>query len=94
MAFNRKHINLSGEFNTLQKGVLIKSFEEVAAGTVVPQAAPAALTNSTGGTADNTVAAVGNTTTDQSTVINNNFADLAVKINAIRTALIAAGVMS
>lgn len=30
MAFDRSYLNQSGEFNILQKGVLIKSFEQVA----------------------------------------------------------------
>ena len=90
MAFNRTPLNMSGEFNVLQKGTLIKCFESI--GGVTQQAAITALTNSTGGTADNTLAAVGDTTTNQATVINNNFSDLAVKVNAILTALHNAGV--
>jgi hypothetical protein len=51
-----------------------------------------ALTDSTGGTADNTVADVG-AVFSQST-LNNNFADLAAKINSIRTLLRAQGFMA
>jgi hypothetical protein len=44
----------------------------------------AALTDSTGGTADGTLAAVGATNSgDVSAAINNNFADLAAKMNAV-----------
>lgn len=41
----------------------------------------AVLTDSSGGTADNTVAA--STGTYNATIINNNFADLTAKINAL-----------
>lgn len=58
--------------------------------TVVRQAAITALTDSTTGTADNTVADVG-AAFNQAT-LNNNFADLTAKINAILTALDGAGI--
>lgn len=54
----------------------------------------AALTDSTGGTANDTLAAVGATdTTNQAAAINNNFADVGAKINAILTALQGAGIL-
>jgi hypothetical protein len=58
MAYDRFHINSNGSFNTGQKQSLLKTFDEVAEGTVSPQAAPAALTNSTTGTTSNTLAAL------------------------------------
>lgn len=103
MAFNRKPLNLSGEFNVLQKGTLIKCFEQLASGTgsLVPQTAPVALTDNTGGTANNTLVAIPATTPADLAaqgVINgnvrDNLADLAGKINALRTALIASGIMT
>jgi hypothetical protein len=54
----------------------------------------AAITDSTGGTASFTLAATTATnSSDQSGPINNNFASLARQLAAIRTALVAAGVM-
>lgn len=53
------------------------------------------LTDSTGGTANDTLAAVGVTNTgDRSSDINNNFADLAAKVNAILVALRGAGIVA
>lgn len=49
------------------------------------------LTDSTGGTADNTLAAITGSGADAA--INNNFADLAAKVNAILTALQNANLM-
>jgi hypothetical protein len=54
-------------------------------------AAQAVLTNSTGGTADGTLSAVSGTGDD--TDINNNFTELHTLLNAIRTALVDAGLM-
>lgn len=67
-----------------------------AATPVVQQAssAQAALTNSSGGTADGTIAAVGATNTgDRSADINNNFTELHTLLNAIRAALVATGII-
>jgi hypothetical protein len=59
---------------------------------VQPAAAnQAALTNSTGGTADGTLAAVSGTGDD--TDINNNFTELHVLLNEIRTALVNLGLI-
>lgn len=60
------------------------------------QAAITSLTDSTGGTADNTLAdlADGTTYATDHAAIENNFADLAAKINAILVALRAAGVIA
>lgn len=57
-------------------------------------AAQAAVTNSTGGTADGTMAAVGDTSAgDESGVINDNFTELWTLQDAMRTALVDAGLM-
>jgi hypothetical protein len=57
-------------------------------------AAQAALTNSTGGTAGSSLAAVGATNSgDVSATINNNFASAWTLLDAIRTALVAAGLI-
>jgi hypothetical protein len=53
--------------------------------------AQAALTDSTGGTADGTLAAVSGTGDDAT--INNNFADVYTLLNAMRTALVNTGLM-
>jgi hypothetical protein len=54
----------------------------------------AALTNSTGGAYDGTLAAVGATNAgDESAAINNNFTDLHTLLNEIRTALVNLGVI-
>jgi len=55
-------------------------------------AAVTALTDSTGGTANDTLVAISGSGDD--TNINNNFADLAAKVNAIRTALVNHGLLS
>ncbi|WP_431861385.1 hypothetical protein [Azospirillum sp.] len=53
------------------------------------------LTDSTGGTANDTLAAVGATNGgDVSGVINSNFADLGAKVNAILAALRGAGIVA
>lgn len=54
----------------------------------------AALTNSSGGTANGTIEAVGATNTgDVSSAINNNFTELHVLLNEIRTALVNLGLI-
>lgn len=59
-------------------------------GTIGAVTAPTALTNSTGGTADNTLAAVGATDTgDRSGAINDNFTELATAQAANRLAIVA-----
>lgn len=44
MPYSRSHINNNGSFNTGQKSSLLKTFDELEAGTgsLTPQAAPAA----------------------------------------------------
>lgn len=101
---NASHINTCGSFNTGQKSALLKTFRELAAtsgASVTPTAAPAALVNNTGGTANDTLVAIPKTApadlAAQGTINGNicdNLADLAVKVNALRTALIAAGVLT
>lgn len=65
--------------------------------TPVAQAAganQAALTNSTGGSADGTLAAVGDTSMgDESAAINNNFTDIHTLLNELRTALVNVGII-
>jgi hypothetical protein len=53
-----------------------------------------AIVNSTGGTRDGTLAAVGDTTTvNQAAALNNNFTDLHTLLNEVRTTLINFGMM-
>lgn len=106
MATPREILNSNVWFTTNQKGVLVKCFNAV--GSISPEAAPDALVDGTGGTANNSVQAVAQVTpgepasgdvlgTDLNailTVVNNNFADLTIKINQLRTALISAGVLT
>jgi hypothetical protein len=54
-------------------------------------AAQAALTDSTGGTADGTLAAVSGSGADAT--INNNFADLVVLVNKLRADLVTLGLI-
>lgn len=96
MAYSRSHINTCGSFNTGEKSALLKTFDEInasAGGGLDPQTAPAALTVSTGGTASNTLASFAGT--DYATdgpVIRNSVNSLGTKLNALITALTAAGV--
>ncbi|MBI1296669.1 hypothetical protein GC175_17070 [bacterium] len=66
------------------------------AGTLIPrgkqQATIADLTDNSGGTADSTVAAVSGSGADAT--INNNFADLTAKINALIAALEEYGIVA
>jgi hypothetical protein len=59
---------------------------------VSQEADTVALTDSSGGTADNTIAAVSGSGADSD--INNNFADLAAKYNALRDLLRSYGLMA
>ena len=53
-----------------------------------------AIVNSTGGTRDGVLAAIGDTSaTNQGAALNDNFTDLHTLMNEIRTALVAAGLM-
>jgi hypothetical protein len=57
-------------------------------------ASQAALTDSSGGTADGTVSAVGATNSgDVSGTINNNFKEVVTLLNAIRSALVTVGII-
>lgn len=56
------------------------------------QAAPAALTDNSGGTTDDTVAAVSGSGADAT--INDNFAELAEDVDALRTALVNLGLIA
>jgi len=57
MAFNRKHIQQTGQFNTIQKGVLIKSFEEAGLANASTSTAGVVKQATTQGATDNTNAA-------------------------------------
>lgn len=56
------------------------------------QSKVASLTDSSGGTADDTIAAVSGSGADAA--INNNFADLAAKVNALLVIVEAHGLMA
>ncbi len=100
-------ITRCGSFNIAEKKALVNAFRD-SGGAFTPTAAPGALTNNTGSAADSTIAAVpaatqaGTDTTAASltstnaalTVCNADISDLASKINAIRTALITAGILT
>lgn len=59
------------------------------------QAAVASLTDSTGGTADGTLAAVpSDTLVNNAAAANNNFADVNAKLDAILSALRSAGLIA
>jgi hypothetical protein len=59
------------------------------------QSDPGALTDSTGGTAHATLAAIGDTSSsNEGGAINDNFASLAAKVEALRAALVAQGMLS
>lgn len=63
--------------------------------TVAQQSAIASLTNSTGGTADNTLATIGDTTAvDQGPALNDNLTELNDKLDAILAALRARGTIA
>lgn len=93
MAIELSPLQNCGSFNTGQKQALFKVFRSIddVATLDVPQASTAALTAASG-TASDTIADV--TATPTQTICNNNFKSLAVKINDLRTELIAAGVLS
>lgn len=70
----------------------IQAAQTVLGQSPAAQSAIASLTDSTGGTADGTLADV--TATPDQTIINNNFADLAAKVNAILAALRSIGLIA
>lgn len=75
-------------------GAVIKG-QASAGGAVAQASAIVSLTDSTGGTANDTLAAVGATNSgDVSGVINSNFADLGAKVNAILTAMRNTGIIA
>jgi hypothetical protein len=99
MALNFKPLQYDQEFTYLQKKHLKTALESVDAGTVDPQAAPTALTDNTAGTVSNTLAAltgVDGTGSNAAPLagVKNSISSLASKINALRTDLIAAGVLT
>jgi hypothetical protein len=58
----------------------------------VQQSTITALTDNSGGTADNTLVAISGTYVQAE--IRNNFADLAAKVNELRTAIATAGIIA
>lgn len=108
MAFNFNPIQKRNEWSVQMKAALYKVLKSMPGASGTPQVTPTSLTNSTAGTANDTVQATPQTVaagTDTSaaqlvatnaslTIINNNFADLVVKVNQILTALKNAGLMS
>lgn len=64
--------------------------EYVVPGVEDAQAAPVALTDSSGGTAADTIAAIGGTYSQ--TEVRNAVASLAAKVNALRSILVKAGI--
>lgn len=106
MAYSRSPINTCGSFNTGQKSALLKTLDEVqteidAGGAFVPTTASAALTDSSGGTATNTLAAITITAPAdlaavgvQLGIIRNAVASLAAKVNALRFELITSGILT
>lgn len=68
-----------------------------AGGSVDPQASPTALTDSTGGTASGTLAAItagSSYAQADMTAVKNALASLAAQVEDIRAALVAAGVLT
>lgn len=65
------------------------SFLAVSTNAPVDGTSVTALTDSTGGTANNTLTAISGSGADAA--INNNFADLASKVNELRTVLVNLG---
>ena len=91
------NITKCGSFNIAEKKALVAQFR--ATGITGEQAAITALTDNTGGTANNTLVAIPATTpadlAAQGVIngnIRDNLADLAAKVNAILSTLTAAGV--
>lgn len=84
MAYSREYLNNNGSFNTGQKQSLLKTFDAVDVTdkvTAAVAAAPAtALTDNSGGTASDTIAAISDTAT------KNAVASLAAKVNELITA--------
>ncbi len=90
-------VDLAGFIENLDDGTLTAAqgtkLQTILDGLNLAQSDVGALTDSSGGaTPDGTIAAVSGSGADAA--INNNFADVAAKINAIRTALRASGIMS
>jgi hypothetical protein len=70
----------------------LSTFLATLAGTLQPQAGPAELTDSTGGTVGSTLQNV--TGTFSQTILNSNFASLNAQLNNVLTKLVAAGVLT
>lgn len=83
-------ITKCGSFNIAEKQALVKAFRSSGA-AIVPKTAPTALTNNSGGTASDTIAAIGSSYTQSE--VANAVASLAKKINDLRTALVSSGVL-
>lgn len=108
MATYTDWITRCGSFNIAEKRALVNAFRD-SGGSLTPTAAPVALTNSTGQVGNNTVAAVPtvvaadavitdaaklSSTNSALLIVNADLADLADKLNAMRTALITAGILT
>lgn len=102
MALNFTPIQYDGEFTSLQKSHLKTALTSISNGaSLTPQTATGALTDSTGGTPSATLAAITVTTPADLTavgvqlgIIRNAIASEATKINALRTELIASGILT
>lgn len=97
MALNRRHIAMCGSFNNGEKKALLDTFEEVSAGTIVPTAGPADLTDSTGGTPGATLAAItagAAYAQADMTAVKNAIASLNAQIVALEDALQTSGVLT
>lgn len=93
MPENLVYMEQGGDIQTVESGGQIKIEDGgmiTAAGTQA--SAIADLTDSTGGTADGTLSAVSGSGADSA--INNNFAELAADIDAIKAALRGVGIIA
>ena len=97
MAYDFKPVQYDGEFTSLQKKHLKTVLDGMSAGIVSPQANPTELTDSTGGTATNTLAAItagAAYAQADMTAVKNALASLAAKLTAVQEALKTAGVFT
>ena len=89
-------LDLCGSFNTGQKKALVEALGQSGA-TITPTASPVTLTDSTGGTASNTLAAItagASYAQADATATKNGLASLAAKVNALLTACKTAGILT
>jgi hypothetical protein len=85
MALNKEYIHSNGSFNSGEKLTLVKSLESVDSSANLAAAVAAgpstSLTDNSGGTASDTIAAISDTAT------KNAVASLAAKVNALIAAI-------